>query len=174
MRIYKIATNRTFTAEKGPFSVNRDDNEMRLVVCPKCRSWNVSKIIEHTDGDPELGSSWRPIAWGCSSDHSGEGMVAMRCNSKKCGACFAFYPEDGTRRITESEAKQAEKDERFDMKDDGWDNHGHAPYILFVEDPTKMKRNASCGRMRKTAARNPDDVLAGSTIEMKHKQGEPK
>jgi len=150
MRISKISKNRSFTAENGPFSVNRDDNEMRLVVCPKCRSWDVSKIIEHTDDDRE-GSSWRPIGWGCSyGDGGGEGMVVIRCNSKKCGTCFAFYPEDGTRKISEQEANCAENDGNFDMQDDGWDSHGHAPYIIFVEDPSKMKRQASCEQIIKT------------------------
>ena len=125
--------------ERGPFSVNRDDNEMRLMVCPKCRSWDVSKITEDDKELPGETTTWRPVSWGRKWDkaYSGSSMIVMKCNSKKCGSCFALYPEDGTRSVSEKEAKQALKDGHLDMQDNGYDGHGHAPYLLFIKDPRK-------------------------------------
>jgi len=98
------------------YSVNRDDSEMRLIVCPKCRKADIKK----TDKTIPL---------------SNDGYVLKLCECNKCHTWFTFYREDGMRDVTKEEAKEAIKNGHIDLQDDGKDSHGHCYYVMFTDKP---------------------------------------
>jgi len=111
MRIYRIAKY---------YSVDRDDSELRVVICPKCKNpdvKNIKKRIPITGEDSPLS--------------------LYQCN--KCKNYFAFYTEDGVRDISREEGVNGAKNGYADLidkgKDKGKDQHGHSYYISFKEKP---------------------------------------
>jgi len=82
------------------YSTNRDDGELRVVVCPKCRASDVTKTDELV-----------PLAY--------DGYPLRLCRCNKCDAWFTFYREDGLREISEEEAKQGVNDGHLDVQEDG-------------------------------------------------------
>lgn len=116
MNWYKIAKS---------ISVNRDDNELRLVICPKCQSDDINP----TDSIIALACDDSPL---------------KLCQCKKCKAWFAFYREDGLRDVDKEEAKIGFEKELFDMQTKGsekfMDSHGHSYYVLFKEKPKTLSR----------------------------------
>jgi len=113
MKIYKLAKY---------YSVNRDDNELRVVICPKCKGSDIvitQEVIALAQDNYAL--------------------KLCKCNNKKCGVYFSFYREDGTRDITKQEAEQGVEAEHVDLQDSGknkgMDNHGHCYYVAFLEKP---------------------------------------
>lgn len=83
-------------------SINRDDNELRVLVCPKCKGADVMVTQEII-----------------ALAENGYALKLCKCNNKKCGAYFAFYREDGTRDISKEEAKQGIKDGCIDLQEKG-------------------------------------------------------
>jgi hypothetical protein len=118
MKIYRIADY---------YSVNRDDSELRVVVCPKCKKADITK----TDEVIALAENNHPLK-------------LCKCNSKKCGVYFAFYREDGMRDISKQEAEQGIKDEHIDLqeegKEKGKDSHGHCYYVAFTDKPKTISQ----------------------------------
>ena len=116
MKIYKIAKY---------YSVNRDDSELRVVICPKCKDID----IEGTDEIIAL---------------SGEDSPLKLCKCNKCKAYFSFYMEDGVREITKEEATKGKKDGHIDLidkgKNKGKDQHGHCYYVTFTDKPKTISR----------------------------------
>lgn len=108
MKIIKVKT-------AGFFSVDRDDNELRVVVCPTCGGVDVKQTNQR-----------------CCIMYEGSALPLMSC---KCGAFFAFYGEDGKREISKQEAEEGKKNGEIDMQEDGKDEHGHCFYIPFKEKP---------------------------------------
>jgi hypothetical protein len=107
------------------YTVRRDDSEIRLIICPAC----LEADIEKTDRKTKKGEGdGRNMQW-----------TIYECN--KCGAEFAFYPEDGVSEIEE----ELTGDEYVDLQDDGRDGHQHAPYIM-------LNRNTARKEMLKKAA----------------------
>ena len=98
------------------YSVNRDDNELRVVICPKCRKSDVKKTEERVrmrfDDYP---------------------AKLFQCNS--CKTWFSFDPEDGVRDINKKEAEMGIKNDAIDMQDDFHDQHKHSYYIPFTDKP---------------------------------------
>ena len=111
MKIYKIAKH---------YSVNRDDSELRVVICPKCKKSDVKDLRKRV---PIVGED-NPL-W------------LYECN--ECKKYFSFYTEDGTREISKEEAIEGIKNKQIDLiekgKDKGRDQHGHSYYIVFNEKP---------------------------------------
>jgi len=111
MKIYKLAKH---------YSINRDDNELRVVICPKCRKSDITKTDE-------------PIAL----SYNNHPLKLCKCNS--CKTYFTFYREDGMREISKEEAKGGVSRGLLDVqekgKNKGRDNHGHSYYIAFKEKP---------------------------------------
>lgn len=101
------------------YSVNRDDNELRIVICPACTSKNAD--VKDLD---------LYIPYKCNNSL----LKLMQCN--KCKTYFSFYREDGLREIPKSEALEGIKKSRhIDLQRDGRDEHGHCFYIVFKEKP---------------------------------------
>lgn len=107
MKIIKIAEY---------FSINRDDNELRVLSCPKCSSPNVKYCKAKVKLTTE--DYYTPL---------------IECI--ECKAYFTFYPEDGKREISKQEAEQGIKDGHIDRQPTGKDQHGHGYYIPFSEKP---------------------------------------
>jgi len=98
------------------YSVDRDDSEIRLVICPKCGKSNITKT------DQMIAFSYNNYP-----------LKLCKCNA--CNTWFTFYREDGMREISKEEAKVAEKGKHFDIQEDGKDNHGHCYYVAFSDKP---------------------------------------
>ena len=118
MKIYRLAKY---------YSVNRDDNELRVIICPKCKSADITKTDE-------------VIALA----ENNSALKLCKCNSKKCGSYFTFYREDGMRDISKQEAEQGVKDGHIDLqekgKDKGKDSHGHCYYVAFTDKPKTISK----------------------------------
>jgi len=98
------------------YTVRRDDAELRVVTCPKCKSASVTKF---SDVIPY--------------QNDGYLLRLMRCN--ECGSYFTFYREDGVHEIDEKTVKIGIEKGCFDMESNGKDCHGHSFYILFKSKP---------------------------------------
>lgn len=119
------------------YSVNRDDSEIRVVICPKCstRDKGVADITKLDDVIPYKNDSYL--------------LRLMQCNV--CKTYFTFYREDGLRTITEEQATEGLAKGRCDMREDGTDCHGHSFYIIFKNKPptiTKEKYDELMGWTR--------------------------
>lgn len=98
------------------YTVRRDDAELRVVICPKCRKPNV---IKYDDVIPYRVDSYL--------------LRLMQCNN--CKTYFTFYREDGVKEIPEDIAKNGLEKGRSDMAKNGQDVHGHSFYIIFKNKP---------------------------------------
>jgi len=107
MKIYRISKH---------YSVMRDDDELRVVICPKCRKSNIEKFKKRV---------LMTLESDCTS--------LFQC--KNCKSYFTFYTEDGLRDISEKEAKQGIKEGYQDLQDNGMDQHEHSYYVLFKDEP---------------------------------------
>lgn len=104
------------------YSVNRDDNDLRVVTCPSCST-------------PEAGQADVTIFQEERVPYKAEGYLLnlMQCNT--CGVYFSFYTEDGIRKITKVLARKGLKQGHGDMQADGTDGHGHSYYVIFKQKP---------------------------------------
>lgn len=104
------------------YTVRRDDSELRVVTCPKCKGADITrhqKVIPYK--------------------LNGYLLRLMQCNS--CQAYFTFYTEDGMKEITQEMAKEGLKKGRGDMLPNGEDCHGHSFYILFKNEPPSITQD---------------------------------
>jgi len=104
------------------YSINRDDNDLRVVACPKCSSVNIFDTKLNVELTTEGGMT--PL---------------FQCN--KCKQFFSLFTEDGMPEITEKMAKQGLKDGNRDMQPDGHDEHEHGYYIPFKSKPPSISQN---------------------------------
>jgi hypothetical protein len=101
------------------YTVRRDDSEIRVAICPKCRS---ADIIKTNDMIP----------------YKSNGHLLKLCQCNVCQSYFSFDREDGMKEITKEVAENAlasGNKYRCDMKPNGEDLHGHSFYILFKQKP---------------------------------------
>ena len=98
------------------YTVRRDDAELRVVICPKCKQSDVTKF---QDVIPYK--------------HDTYFLRLMQCN--KCHTYFTFYREDGVKEIDESSAIKGVENGRIDMRPNGEDCHGHSFYVIFKSKP---------------------------------------
>jgi len=116
------------------FSVNRDDNEACVIVCPACLQNDIEDTNRKVDG---------------RTDHKMQKLPVYKCNS--CDAEFALYPEDGIRELENSDNYKEllngkpKKDLPIDLQDDGQDSHGHAPYVMVNRNKAHKKMVARRG-----------------------------
>jgi hypothetical protein len=112
------------------YSVNRDDNELRVVICPKCHKPDIIKTNKFI----------------MLKDNGGDPLRLNKCNNKGCGVFFSFDREDGLREISKEEAERGIKDQHVDMQLKGKnkykDNHGHCFYIAFKEEPPTISEDS--------------------------------
>jgi len=102
------------------YTVRRDDEEIRVVICPKCKKADVIRTQKRIP-------------------YKIEGYLASLWQCESCKSYFSFYEEDGTEEITETQAENAMKKKYgIDMQKDGLDSHGHSFYILFKSKPPTM------------------------------------
>lgn len=101
------------------YTVRRDDSELRIVTCPKCKNADVIKT-------------------GLVVPYKAQGYLLrlMQCN--QCQSYFSFYWEDGLKEITKEMAKEGLAKSRSDRQDNGKDCHGHSFYILFKKLPPNI------------------------------------
>ena len=118
------------------FSVDRDDSESRVIICPACLQNDLEKTNRKVD---------------VRTDSKIKKLPVYKCNS--CDVEFAFYPEDGVRELENSDEHQElvdgkpKKDLPIDLRDDGQDSHGHAPYVMINRNKAQKKLVARRGSL---------------------------
>jgi hypothetical protein len=111
------------------YTVCRDDSELRVVICPKCKQ---PDVINSNEVVPYKVGNWL--------------LRLMQCN--QCKTYFTFYREDGIKEISEDTAKNGLEKGCCDMNKDGSDNHKHSFYVIFKNKPATMsidEYNELCG-----------------------------
>lgn len=99
------------------YTVRRDDSEIRVVVCPKCRKADITKTNEVIP-------------------YASDGYLMKLCQCNSCKSYFSFDREDGMKEITKEQTETAlTKKWGCDMMPNGEDQHGHSYYILFKSRP---------------------------------------
>jgi len=108
------------------YTVRRDDSEIRVVICPKCSTYEhgVADVTKLSEVIPYKVDSYL--------------LRLMQCNV--CKTYFTFYREDGLSEIAKEVAMESLKKGRCDMKRDGKDCHGHSFYIVFKNKPPTISQ----------------------------------
>lgn len=103
------------------YTVNRDDNDLRIIICPKCRKPDITKYDDYI-----------PYTYNNNL------LKLMKCNS--CKTYFTFYREDGLFEITKEIAETGIKNGYIDLQNNGMDEHGHCYYVAFKNKPPIIKQ----------------------------------
>jgi hypothetical protein len=109
------------------YTVRRDDAEIRVAVCPKCKSADITKT---NDVIP----------------YKVAGYLLKLCQCNSCHVYFSFDREDGMKEITQELAERALKKQSgsygcCDMKANGKDQHGHSYYVFFKSKPPTISND---------------------------------
>ena len=115
------------------YTVERDDSELRIAICPNCST------KKNPCSDITITKDVIPY---CAEGHL---LNLMQCN--KCGVYFSFYTEDGVHEVTKAVATRALKKGDCDMDDDGHDQHCHSYYVIFKDKPPTLTHDEYYGLM---------------------------
>ena len=103
------------------YTVRRDDDQLRVVICPRCRKSNIEKQKTHAKIMIQPKNKMSKRVWP---------LWGFHCLKKNCGVDFGVYPEDGFIEITKGESLCGIKEGKIDFKN-GRDQHDHCPYVHF-------------------------------------------